>query len=88
MRRNTENTPDGRLRWQCRRSSLELDLLLNGFLDNPRGYRILQKARREAFQELLNCSDEQLLAWLLLRQSPQKKSLRDVVHAILRAAQA
>lgn len=47
-----------RIRWQCRRGMLELDLVLARFLE--RHYAGLDEQQREAFKALLNCSDTEL----------------------------
>lgn len=53
----------GRVRWRCRRGMLELDLLLQGFLQ--RGFRDLDEGEQQRFLELLNLPDQQLLDYLL-----------------------
>lgn len=57
-----------RLRWQCRRGLLELDLVLQRFLDER--YAELDVAGQESFRHLLSQPDTQLLAWLQSRQVP------------------
>ena len=52
-----------RLRWQCRRGQLELDLILNGFLE--RGYADLSQPEPDAFARLLQLPDPTLLQWLV-----------------------
>lgn len=51
-----------RLRWQCRRGLLELDLLFMRFLDER--YEQLNDSERDSFQELLRQPDQNLLAWV------------------------
>lgn len=58
----------GRIRWRCRRGMLELDLLLQGFLQ--RGYRQLDDGEQQLFLELLNLSDQHLLDYLLNTRTP------------------
>jgi antitoxin CptB len=58
---------DPRLRWQCRRSCLEIDLLLNTFLDDNNGYALLDAASQASFADLLAQADSDLLDWLLGR---------------------
>ncbi len=53
-----------RLRWQCRRGQLELDLILNRFLE--RRYPSLSEAEQKAFARLLQLPDQTLLQWLNL----------------------
>ncbi|MEK6664333.1 MAG: succinate dehydrogenase assembly factor 2 [Pseudomonadota bacterium] len=51
-----------RLRWKCRRGMLELDLVLNQFLEQD--YSALDLASRQAFVTLLEAGDEEL--WTLI----------------------
>ena len=48
-----------RIRWQCRRGLLELDLVLSVFLD--RHFPHLEAGEVELFRELLDLSDNALL---------------------------
>lgn len=57
-----------RLRWQCRRGVLELDLLFVRFLEQQ--YSTLDMEEQDAFQRLLEQPDQTLLAWLQGRQEP------------------
>ncbi len=52
-----------RLRWKCRRGMLELDLLLQGFLDE--GYAELDEHGRAAFEALLALPDQTLFELLV-----------------------
>ncbi len=59
-----QETPSAeRLRWQCRRGMLELDLLLQGFLDC--GYAGLEPAEQALFARMLQLEDQLLLDWLM-----------------------
>ncbi len=51
------------LYWQCRRGSLELDLLLKNYLEND--YLHTTEQKRQQFAELLKLEDEDLLPALL-----------------------
>jgi len=57
-----------RLRWQCRRGLLELDLLFVRFLEQR--YSALSVAEQGDFQRLLEQPDQTLLAWLHGQQEP------------------
>ena len=57
-----------RLRWQCRRGLLELDLLFVRFLEQR--YLSLSAAEQAAFQRLLEQPDQTLLAWFQGQQEP------------------
>ncbi len=73
-----------RLHWRCRRGMLELDLLLQGFLDG--GYARLDERRRAGFVELLEYPDQMLLEYLLGRMEPVDPVIADVVAEIRRSA--
>ncbi|MEI6745863.1 MAG: succinate dehydrogenase assembly factor 2 [Methylococcaceae bacterium] len=51
------------LYWQCRRGSLELDLLLKNYLEND--YLQATEPKRQQFAELLKLEDDDLLPALL-----------------------
>ncbi len=51
------------LYWQCRRGSLELDLLLKNYLEND--YLLATEQKRQQFAELLKLEDDDLLPALL-----------------------
>ena len=68
------------LKWRCRRGMLELDLLLQGFLEQ--GYDTLTAQGKEAFQELLSYPDQDLLEYLMARALPTDKDVADVVNCI------
>ena len=55
-------TERNRLRWQCRRGSLELDLVLNDYLRTR--YDSAPPTEREAFARLVRAADEDIAAWL------------------------
>jgi antitoxin CptB len=79
-------SPLSQLKWRCRRGMLELDLLLQGFLE--RGYEMLSAQERETFQELLNYPDQDLLEYLMARAMPTDKDVADVVNRIRNAPRA
>jgi len=51
------------LRWQCRRGMLELDLILNNFIDN--GLDSLPDDERATFEHVLSYPDQTLYDLLL-----------------------
>ena len=76
----TESIPPAslsRLRWQCRRGMLELDLILNAFMD--RGFDALDNEQKNIFKQILDYPD-QLLFDLLLDQ--MKSSDREVASLV------
>jgi len=52
----------GKLRWQCRRGMLELDVILTRFVDKQ--WQGLEKELKAEFERLLKSSDQQLQKWL------------------------
>jgi len=78
---NTERQPGlERLRWQCRRGLLELDLLFEAFLDN--GYCNLSDADKETFNQFLEHQDQTLQEWLLGKASPEDEAMAHMVKLI------
>ncbi len=49
-----------KLRWQCRRGCLELDLLLTRYLEHQ--YPLANLAEKQKFEELLKLEDSVILA--------------------------
>ena len=60
---NTETTSKIDYRWQCRRGMLELDLLLNNFVDKKAAK--LDERQRKTFEQLLSYPDQTLFDLLL-----------------------
>ncbi len=69
-----------RLYWQCRRGMLELDILLQGFLDTK--FDALAAAEQHAFVELLDYPDAILLEYMLGRMIPTDPRIANVVTQI------
>jgi len=69
-----------RLRWQCRRGLLELDLLFVRFLEQH--YDALSVAEQGAFQRLLEQPDQILLAWLQGQQEPPS-DLKTIIEKVV-----
>jgi antitoxin CptB len=69
-----------RLRWQCRRGMLELDLLLNRFLDT--GFLSLDDAGRADFVRLLGYQDQIIHDWLMGQAVPADAALRRLTGQI------
>ena len=74
-----------RLRWQCRRGMLELDLLLNRFLEIA--YASLSTQQRIEFVRLLGYQDQIIYDWLMGQAVPADPALRDLVARIQAAMQ-
>lgn len=76
------NSDRARLYWQCRRGMLELDLVLQDFLD--RHYDSIEAIEQRAFEALLNYPDTLLLEYVMGHMMPADPVLALVV-ARLRA---
>jgi len=74
-----------RLAWQCRRGMLELDLLLQAFLDDQ--YDSLTFDEQRAFEGLLNYPDQILLEYAMGRLLPADPALAHVVTRLRAPAQ-
>ena len=53
----------GKLHWQCRRGMLELDFVLQRYLDEH--YETAAEEDRALFRDLLSAQDPELQAWIL-----------------------
>ncbi|WP_240992219.1 succinate dehydrogenase assembly factor 2 [Rickettsiella grylli] len=69
-----------RLRWQCRRGMLELDLLLKAFLDNR--YLSLTPSNQVLFEQLLTYSDSALYAYLIQRKPVSDSLMQALIEQV------
>ncbi len=74
-----EKTPVN-YRWQCRRGMLELDLLLNNFVDTAAAD--LSAAQKKTFELLLSYPDQTLLDLLLGNSISSDPLIIDIVQKI------
>ena len=72
-----------RIRWHCRRGMLELDLVLNRFLE--RHFARLEPAKVSAFNALLARTDPELLDLVMGRTDAVEPDEREVL-ALMRGA--
>ena len=70
-----------RMRWASRRGMLELDLLLEPFVEAR--YRELSTADQQRYQELMRCEDQELFGWFLRREVPGDPEIAAIVSCIL-----
>ena len=75
-----DETPVGRLRWQCRRGMKELDVVLERWLAGR--YPTATDRERHAFRSLLDSQDPQLVAWLFGRERPDDPDVAALVDEI------
>ena len=79
----TLRDPDiDRIRWHCRRGMLEIDLVLNAFLEQH--LQTLSERDMNAFRALLERPDPQLLDFVMGADEPEEDDERSIV-ARLRA---
>jgi len=72
-------TPE-KLRWQCRRGMLELDLLLLPFFE--KNFAHLSEVEKCCFERLLACNDQELYNWLIKHEIPPDKSFISLIDRI------
>jgi antitoxin CptB len=68
------------MRWRCRRGMLELDLVLQDFLDHQ--YAALSTNERAAFQRLLSLSDTALISYLHGTEEADSEELKNIVNKL------
>ncbi|MFD1216266.1 MULTISPECIES: FAD assembly factor SdhE [Microbulbifer] len=69
-----------RLFWASRRGMLELDLVLQPFLENV--YETLAPEDQQRYIKLLDEQDQDLFSWFLRREDPQDEDLKRIVQII------
>lgn len=69
-----------KLFWHCRRGMLELDLLLQTFLEKQ--IDGLCEKEISAFESLLENTDPTLFSWLMGHEEPIDKELKEIVKRI------
>lgn len=73
-----------RLKWQCRRGMLELDLMLEAFINKK--YANLEAPYKSAFRSLLKYQDQKLLDCLMGHIIPEDKDVAYVAEQVRIAA--
>ncbi len=71
---------DSRLRWRCRRGMLELDILLNGFIEKQ--YTDLSAAQKETLNQVLDYPDQLLFDLFLGHMHSSDNLVSDLVQTI------
>ena len=69
-----------RLLWASRRGMLELDLILQPFVEKI--YPTLPREEQQLYVQLLDCEDQDLFVWFLRRQDPEDPDLKRIVRII------
>jgi len=70
-----------RMRWAARRGMLELDMVLEPFVQSR--FATLDEADRIRFKDLMLSEDQDLFAWFMRREQPQDRELALIVKKIL-----
>ena len=73
-----------RMQWAARRGMLELDLVLEPFVNKR--YSDLSDSDRAIFQRLMLREDQELFSWLLQREEPEDTELAAIIKQILKFA--
>ncbi|ARO87428.1 succinate dehydrogenase assembly factor 2 family protein [Nitrosospira lacus] len=69
-----------RARWRCRRGLLELDIVLQRFMDEH--YARLDETELRQFETLLNLPDNDLWEMIALRKEAEDGSLQPVLRLL------
>lgn len=69
-----------RARWRCRRGLLELDIVLQRFMDEH--YARLSETELRQFEILLDLSDNDLWEMIALRKETENRNLQPVLHLL------
>jgi antitoxin CptB len=69
-----------KLRWRCRRGSLELDLILLDYLENHYSQAVLSE--QALFTHLLTLEDSELIRYVMGEDNPPRESLALLVVKI------
>ena len=74
-----------RLKWASRRGMLELDLILQPFVEQH--YDQLAEDDKLRFEVLLEMEDQQLFGWFMRREQPQDPQMQRSVSLIYESRQ-
>ena len=77
---NPNKAEKARLQWRCRRGMLELDLLLQPFVEKQ--FDNLSDAQKQQFNALLDFQDQELLECLMLQKTPEDEKLNDIISKV------
>lgn len=75
-----QSSDDSSLRWRCRRGMLELDIMLNEFLD--KSYNSITEQQRELFDQMLDYPDQLLFDLFLANIKSSDKGISELVATI------
>ena len=75
---------NSQLRWRCRRGMLELDIILNNFIDN--NYTQLSAEEKEIFDQVLDYPDQLLFDLFLGYMESSDNNVSKLVQTIRQSA--
>ena len=78
--KTSANMDKNRLFWAARRGMLELDLVLEPFLQKH--YDALDKDDKALFETLLEEQDQDLFQWFMRKSDPESEHLLRIVNII------
>ena len=81
-----DDAADSRLRWRCRRGMLELDLILNNFIDTE--YQHLNNQQKQLLDQLLDYPDQLLFDLFLGFMQSADKEIAELVSYIRKSVTA
>ncbi|MCZ2720823.1 succinate dehydrogenase assembly factor 2 [Marinomonas sp. 15G1-11] len=70
-----------RLKWHCRRGMLELDILLEPFMEEV--FETLGEEDKRCFRKLIECEDQDIFVWFMQKEVPTDPDLARIVKLIL-----
>ena len=70
-----------KLRWKCRRGMLELDVLLERFLDNH--YDHLSSIQKASFEQFIDYQDDELFGFLLKGIKSKDPQINELIKIML-----
>ncbi|WP_440055709.1 succinate dehydrogenase assembly factor 2 [Pseudoalteromonas sp. T1lg65] len=76
-----ELLPKARIKWACRRGMLELDVILEPFVEQA--YDALSDEDKFVFQRLVTVEDPDLFAWFMGHEKCPDPELSNMVQFIL-----
>lgn len=77
--------PDPSLRWRCRRGILEMDLLLQAFIDKY--FDTLSAEEIIAFENLLEQPDPDIMDWITGKSDPPSTAFKIIIDRINKASE-
>jgi len=80
---NARQTEYSELKWRCRRGMLELDIMLNTYLD--KNYKMMSQQQDAVFNEVLDYPDQVLLDLLMGNMQSTDQSVNALVNNIRQA---